>query len=115
MSIDIATVPGGTATALVDYTPTNGTVVFLPGEVAKFFNVRVLNDTNIEGNESIGGRNGEDLLIADNVESFANGILRVLNDDAFAEKLSSQGRRFTENNLDWPKNLQPLWDFLRVK
>jgi uncharacterized delta-60 repeat protein/uncharacterized repeat protein (TIGR01451 family) len=52
-TVSISTVAGGTATAFLDYIPTNQTVIFLPGELTKLFNVRVLNDTNIEGNETI--------------------------------------------------------------
>ena len=53
VTVTVATVPGGTATAGLDYIATNQTLTFVPGELAKLFNVHVINDTNIEGNESI--------------------------------------------------------------
>src|SRR5439155_15805737 len=42
-----------TATAFSDYFPTNGTITFLPGETRKLFQVRIVNDTNIEPNETV--------------------------------------------------------------
>lgn len=53
VTVFFATVPGGSATPGVDYIPTNGVITFLPGEISKNFNVRVINDTNIEGNETV--------------------------------------------------------------
>jgi uncharacterized delta-60 repeat protein len=43
----------GTATAGSDYFPTNGTLTFFPGETAKLFHVRLINDTNVELNETV--------------------------------------------------------------
>lgn len=53
LTVDIATVAGGTATAGTDYNATNATLTFAPGEDLKLFNVRVFNDAVLEGNESI--------------------------------------------------------------
>ncbi len=71
--------------------------------------------TTPEGNESIGGRSGEELIVADDHQTFAGEILRLLNDDAAAEGLSRRGRAFVEKELDWSKNIRPLWDFLEAR
>jgi hypothetical protein len=47
------TVRAGTATPGVDYIGTNGSVVFLPGEVFKNFNIPILEDGQPEANETI--------------------------------------------------------------
>lgn len=71
--------------------------------------------TTSEGNESIRGRHGEELIVAEGKQSFVEEVLRVLNDDSLADRLSRQGRAFTEREFDWAKNIQPLWDFLETK
>jgi len=53
LSVNFATIAGGTATPFVDYVPTNGVLTFLPGETARNFNVRILADTNIEVSETV--------------------------------------------------------------
>jgi len=51
--VSFATGTNGTATPGLDFVPTNGTVVFMPGDTLKYFNVPILEDTLIEGNETI--------------------------------------------------------------
>lgn len=51
--VTFATGTNGTATPGLDYVATNGTLVFLPGDAVKNFNVPILEDTLIEGNETI--------------------------------------------------------------
>jgi hypothetical protein len=43
----------GTAVAGVDYVPTSGTLIFSPGQSAEYFNVPILINPNIQGNETI--------------------------------------------------------------
>jgi uncharacterized repeat protein (TIGR01451 family) len=52
-SITIVTLTNGTATPFFDFIPTNAVVTFAPGEATRQFQVRVLNDALIEGNESV--------------------------------------------------------------
>jgi uncharacterized delta-60 repeat protein len=53
VTVDFATGVGGTATAGSDFVATNGTITFADGVIAATFNVRVLGDTNVEGNETV--------------------------------------------------------------
>ena len=53
VTVDFATVAGGTATAGADYVATNGTVTFADGITNASFNVRILGDTLVEGNETV--------------------------------------------------------------
>jgi parallel beta-helix repeat protein len=73
------TTVGGTATPGVDYTPTSGTLTFADGETTKTFCVPVLNDSLIEGTETIG------LLLSDATGGalLGNGssVLNVSNTD----------------------------------
>jgi uncharacterized delta-60 repeat protein/uncharacterized repeat protein (TIGR01451 family) len=53
VSVNFATIAGGTATAGVDYRTTNGTLSFLPGELTKSFHVRILDDLLNESGETV--------------------------------------------------------------
>ncbi|HEY0549913.1 MAG TPA: Calx-beta domain-containing protein, partial [Verrucomicrobiae bacterium] len=82
VTVDIATVLGGSATPGVDYVPTNATVSFLPGEVTKLFNVHVINDLELDGNESI-------LLVLSNPSGtttlgISNAVLNLIDDESGA-------------------------------
>jgi uncharacterized repeat protein (TIGR01451 family)/uncharacterized delta-60 repeat protein len=52
VSVSFAT-SNGTATAGFDYFPTNGTFVFTNGEVSHVFTVQVIDDTALEGDETV--------------------------------------------------------------
>ncbi|HEY6166600.1 MAG TPA: Calx-beta domain-containing protein, partial [Verrucomicrobiae bacterium] len=54
VTVDFATTSTGTAVAGADYLPLNGTLTFLPGETNHMFTVTILDDTFIEGTETIG-------------------------------------------------------------
>jgi uncharacterized delta-60 repeat protein/uncharacterized repeat protein (TIGR01451 family) len=53
VTVSFATVAGGSATPGLDYVATNGTLTFLPGELTKSFQVRILDDANGEGSETV--------------------------------------------------------------
>jgi glucose/arabinose dehydrogenase len=53
VTVDYATVPGGTATAGADYLLTSGTLTFNAGETSKTFTVPILNDKLTEPNERV--------------------------------------------------------------
>jgi subtilase family protein/Calx-beta domain-containing protein/CARDB protein len=53
VTVDYATVPGGTATVAVDYLVTAGTLTFNANETSKTFTVRILNDAFDEPNETV--------------------------------------------------------------
>ena len=52
VSVSFAT-SNGTATAGSDYFPTNGTLVFTNGEVSHTFTIQVIDDTALEGDETV--------------------------------------------------------------
>ena len=53
VTIDYATVPGGTATPGADYLLTSGTLTFKAGEVSKTFTVPIVNDNVDEPSETV--------------------------------------------------------------
>jgi hypothetical protein len=57
VTVDFATIPGGTATAGSDYTPISGTLSFAPGETIKTFKIDILDDYVVEG-QSLPGLDG---------------------------------------------------------
>ncbi len=52
-SVGFGTTTGGIATSGVDYFPTNGTLTFADGQTNASFTVRLIDDSNVEGNETV--------------------------------------------------------------
>jgi glycosyltransferase involved in cell wall biosynthesis len=55
--------------------------------------------TTSYGNEGIGAVPGRDLLVADDAVSFAENVIRVLSDKAYAASLAGNGREFVRKNF----------------
>lgn len=55
------------------------------------------------GAEGIRCRPGENILLADEPESFADAVVRLLRDPELRERLRSNGRRWVEQEYDWHK------------
>jgi glycosyltransferase involved in cell wall biosynthesis len=60
------------------------------------------------GYEGIDAKAGRDILVGDTPEEFAAQVLRVLNDRALGEKISSNGRKLVEKSYDYKAALRPL-------
>jgi hypothetical protein len=60
VTVDFATIPGGSATADSDYIPASGTLTFAPGETSKTFVLPILDDFQQE----LGAPEGETILLA---------------------------------------------------
>ena len=54
--------------------------------------------TTTFGNEGVGAVSGRDLIVADDAESFAAGVIGLLTDTAFASRLAANGREFVRRN-----------------
>jgi glycosyltransferase involved in cell wall biosynthesis len=54
------------------------------------------------GAEGLGAMNGENLLIADNPNDFAQAITAVLTNNTLAHRIASGGRELYEKNFTWP-------------
>ncbi|MBM4225830.1 MAG: hypothetical protein FJ167_13900, partial [Gammaproteobacteria bacterium] len=71
----------GNATAGLDYLGTNGTLSFADGETSKTFNVKLMDDTTVEGNETVA------LILASTTGGaglgLTNALLTIVDDDAF--------------------------------
>jgi len=55
------------------------------------------------GAEGIETRNGEDILLGDSPEEFADAVLRVLSDQRLAGRIGEGGRSTVERLYDWRK------------
>jgi glycosyltransferase involved in cell wall biosynthesis len=53
-------------------------------------------------------RHGEHVLVAPSAEAFAAELLRVLGDDALAERLAAAGRRLVESVYTWERSVERL-------
>jgi glycosyltransferase involved in cell wall biosynthesis len=63
------------------------------------------------GAEGIRCRPGENLLVADSAEEFAQAVVRVLRDPGLAERLRVNGRRWVEGHYNW-RSVYTAWDQL---
>jgi polysaccharide biosynthesis protein PslH len=61
------------------------------------------------GAEGIACESGKDILIADDPESFAGEIVRILQDDDYAQRLRTAGRVTVEQRYNWQRVYQ-AWD-----
>ena len=61
------------------------------------------------GAEGIDTRNGENILLGDDEDAFAEGLIQVLTDRHLARRLSSNGRATVETFYDWRK-VYEAWD-----
>lgn len=63
------------------------------------------------GAEGLEFRNGENILIADSAQEFAQAVLRLLQDEPLAARLRQNGRDWVSQVYDWRK-VYPAWDAL---
>ncbi len=56
----------------------------------------------------IGAADGEGLLVADRPDDFADRVVSLLRDPAFAAGVAARGRRYVERACVWEDNLEPL-------
>jgi glycosyltransferase involved in cell wall biosynthesis len=61
------------------------------------------------GAEGIAVRDGEDILIADDPDAFAQAVVRILQDPALGECLRENGRQAVEKRYDW-RRVYAQWD-----
>lgn len=59
------------------------------------------------GAEGLDVRSGENIFIADDPRSFADGVLRILSDPAMWQRLSEEGRRLARR-YDWRELTEPF-------
>jgi sugar transferase (PEP-CTERM/EpsH1 system associated) len=64
-------------------------------------------------NNSIHAQASEEIIIAENVDTFVNGILQLLNDKTQFEHIRRKGRKFIEKNYPWENATQPLVHLLK--
>jgi polysaccharide biosynthesis protein PslH len=62
------------------------------------------------GCEGIAVKDGEDILIADDPQGFADASVRLLNDAALNERITQQGRQTAEQLYDYRQACKPLDD-----
>jgi glycosyltransferase involved in cell wall biosynthesis len=61
------------------------------------------------GAEGIAVQDGENILIADAPDAFAQAVVRVLKDPALGERLRENGRRWAEERYNW-RRIYAQWD-----
>ena len=63
-------------------------------------------------NNALGAQSGEQILIAEDAESFASSIARLLEDDNFCKSLAQEGRRFVKETYSWKSSTRKLENVL---
>jgi glycosyltransferase involved in cell wall biosynthesis len=61
-----------------------------------------------KGAEGLDVRSGEDILIADEAQDFANAVLRLLDSQSLRTKLAARGRRLVKERYSWETCVQNL-------
>ena len=61
------------------------------------------------GAEGIRARDGENVLLGDTAEAFAQAVVRVLREPELAARLAAGGRRTVEAHYDW-RDAYRAWD-----
>lgn len=62
---------------------------------------------------ALAARNGDDLLVADGTEAFAESVVRLLQDGELRRRLAANGRRYVERHHDWDQivaHLEAIYD-----
>jgi uncharacterized repeat protein (TIGR01451 family)/uncharacterized delta-60 repeat protein len=95
VSVDFATVPGGTATEGLDYVSVAGTIRFAPGETLRTFTIPIINDTQVEPKETV-------FLELSNpagavVLGRSQAVLEIIDDEVAAGELSFSAMTYTVN------------------
>jgi glycosyltransferase involved in cell wall biosynthesis len=57
--------------------------------------------TTTVGLEGIEARPGDDVLVADSPEDFADAVVNLFHDKRLQRQLSANGRRLVEEKYDW--------------
>jgi glycosyltransferase involved in cell wall biosynthesis len=61
------------------------------------------------GAEGIEVHPGEDILIADSAQTFAEAVIRVLREPLLAQRLAQNGRQTATKEYNW-RVVYPAWD-----
>ena len=91
-------------------------VLVVPVRVGGGMRVRILEAfsrsvpvvTTTIGLEGIDAKPGEDVLVEDTAQNFADAVIQVLNDQNLQDKLARNGRLLVEKTYDWQVVLQEL-------
>lgn len=66
------------------------------------------------GNEGVGARPDEEILLADDPHDFARKTLALLQDEKLWSKIASGGRRLAQETYDWERNVAQLEELYRT-
>ena len=73
----------------------------LKNKVLEAFACRLPVISTTIGIEAIGAGCGQVSIVADEAEKFADGVIRVLDDRALGNEISTNARRLVEDNYTW--------------
>jgi glycosyltransferase involved in cell wall biosynthesis len=58
--------------------------------------------------EGIRAISGQHLVVADDVETFSDAVVRLIDDPEKANQLGLRARQFIEKHFDWSRNMEAL-------
>ena len=61
-----------------------------------------------KGAEGISVKNGENIVIADDADSFAENIISLINQTEYSKKIGEQGIKLTRKSYSWAQIMRPF-------
>jgi sugar transferase (PEP-CTERM/EpsH1 system associated) len=61
-------------------------------------------------NQALKAKDGEEILIANNAEQYADCVLRLLDDESLSRKIANAGKEYVYNQYSWKTNCDRLSD-----
>ena len=59
-------------------------------------------------NNALGGKTGSELIIADTLVEFENGINLLLNDSIYSNQLTKNAQQFVKENFNWETSVNQI-------
>jgi hypothetical protein len=97
VSVDFLTRPG-TAVSPADYTNVSDTITFVPGETVKTFHVPIVNDSDVEGSETVGLSLTN--ITAQSQLGLASATLTIVDDEFSPGRIQFSAPSYTVNEYE---------------
>ena len=66
-------------------------------------------------NESLMGKNMENIIIGNSIEDYIKKIIQTLNDDKLRDRIGNSGRKYVVENFSWESSNKALFKILSDK
>lgn len=84
----------------------------LQNKLLEAMSMKIPSITSPLANSALEAKNGEEILVGDNPQQFADHIIKLLNDKDFANTIAQKGYNFVHRNYDWNSATKKLEDVI---